>query len=761
MQTCSEILRWYSVLVGTTWALAPMVSLLCRSLPSNGVSLVRPLALLAVVYPVWLLASLQVISVSTWMIWLSLGGLALANWAIGWRRSLLSRAWLTSMGWAELLALVSFGLYAGWRGFAPWILNTEKPMEIAFLASSMRSPAMPPTDPWFAGESINYYYLGYVLFGSVARLAQVPPTVAFNLALATVFSMTVTAASGVAFGWVRHERSRRIALTAGALAVVGVVLAGNLETGTRLIRDPAATITAPWWQGVGWGASRIFVDHDAPGPILTINEFPAFSFVLGDLHPHLMALPYLLTVLGLAGLLARADTPGGWRWLTQVAVIGAIAGVLGPLNSWDYPLALLLCVLALLMNRRVQSVRHRGRALLVLIGSSLIAWAPFYAAFDAPVPGQTTAPPSLVTTVPGLIHLWERLGIVMWERTSVSEFLTAFGWQYGVALLLLAALWTATEWRQVLQSTAVIAGGLVVVLVALLSETPVLLLCGIPLLAAVALLDTHGTLGGTRMLATTLIGVAFTLLIGMEVIYLRDVFANRMNTVFKLSFQIWIVLGMAIAVGLSEMLARIHRPRRRFVASAALITSIGLLLTYPALSAYRYTEAYGPAHWQGLDGAAYIGDTAPDELAALRWLSTHASVDDVILEAQSCAYQPWGGIPTARVSAFTGVPTVLGWANHEGQWRASQPTRMAQIDARGAAIAAMYADPSLTLVETYGVTLLYVGPYEREGVGRACPTAGPYPAVLTAMFPGPGWELAFSSREVAIYRRIPSRGPST
>jgi hypothetical protein len=157
---------------------------------------------------------------------------------------------------------------------------------------------------------------------------------------------------------------------------------------------------------------------------------------------------------------------------------------------------------------------------------------------------------------------------------------------------------------------------------------------------------------------------------------------------------------------------------------AALTASIGLLVTYPVLSAYRYTEAYGPAHWQGLDGAAYIGETSPDELAALRWLSTHASAADVILEAQSCAYQPWGAIPTARVSAFTGVPTVLGWANHEGQWRAAQPKFMAQMRARDAAIADIYANPSTSLVQTYGITLLYVGLYEREGVGRTCPTAG-------------------------------------
>ena len=89
-------------------------------------------------------------------------------------------------------------------------------MDSAFLASSARTEAIPPPDPWFAGEPINYYYLGYLIYGSLTRLAGVPATTGFNLALATTFSLVVTAAVGLGydaarFGWRRLSRRSAVA----------------------------------------------------------------------------------------------------------------------------------------------------------------------------------------------------------------------------------------------------------------------------------------------------------------------------------------------------------------------------------------------------------------------------------------------------------------------------------------------------------------------------------------------------------------------
>jgi YYY domain-containing protein len=372
----ADAARWYGVLLLLSWGFAPLVALLCPGLPGRGAAFVRPLALLAVVYPSWLVSSLGLAPYATAGLWATLALGAVAGWGFALRREVVTRSWLASLVTVELVALAAFVAYAGLRGFAPHILNTEKPMDVAFLASGARAAAMPPADPWFVGEPINYYYLGYLLHGAIARMAGVPVAVGFNLALATTCSMAVVAAFGVGsaaiFPWLRG----RAAVAAGALAAFLVVVAGNLAAPLALLRDPAGTLGTGWWFGVGWGASRVVVDADPRDPtavVETITEFPFFSLLLGDLHPHLMALPFFLAALGLARSLlgsgpgALGDRAGRGRFspgdLARPAAVGAVVGALYALNSWDYPTALLVALGALWVGRRAAPTgRRRGCA---------------------------------------------------------------------------------------------------------------------------------------------------------------------------------------------------------------------------------------------------------------------------------------------------------------------------------------------------------------------------------------------------------------
>ena len=243
------------------------------------------------------------------------------------------RGYAASWWWRRRRAGL-FAAYVWLRGFTPQILGTEKPMDVAFLASSMRAVAMPPPDPWFAGEPINYYYLGYLLHGVVGRLADVPPEIGFNLALATVFSTTVVATFGLAWNLLSTWAGRVLAVSGAAFAAFAVAMAGNLHAPLRLLQDAPATISAGWWagDGIGWRSSRIVCDgprvkNECPFPATeTINEFPFFSFLLGDLHPHVMALPYSLVAIGLAWNLWRMGAKAESDWANARWVRIAIGG---------------------------------------------------------------------------------------------------------------------------------------------------------------------------------------------------------------------------------------------------------------------------------------------------------------------------------------------------------------------------------------------------------------------------------------------------
>ncbi len=258
----------------------------------------------------------------------------------------------------ELLFLLIFGLWVWVRAQNPAIEATEKPMEFAFLNAASFSPTYPPLDPWLSGFAISYYYFGYVMTSLVARLAAVPEFVAFNLAIAWIVAGTAVGAFGLVYnlvlantqpvlmttptdgrpktedgkGTLRPSSSvlglGRRAVLLGLLAALALPLAGNLQMGLELayprglgsnafwtwldVRDfnapdaPVMTdspryLGSSWWW---WRTSRVIHEHHLSGRPETglepIAEVPAFSFILGDLHPHVLALPFALLSLALA-----------------------------------------------------------------------------------------------------------------------------------------------------------------------------------------------------------------------------------------------------------------------------------------------------------------------------------------------------------------------------------------------------------------------------------------------------------------------------
>jgi uncharacterized membrane protein len=250
-----------------------------------------------------------------------------------------------------------------------------------------------------------------------------------------------------------------------------------------------------------------------------------------------------------------------------------------------------------------------------------------------------------------------------------------------------------------------------------------------------------------------LFSVAWVLSITVELVYVRDVFNNRMNTLFKFYYQTWTLY--AIGIGIAIVVLWNFAPHQSWQRAALAIVSVLAIfagVSYPVVATNQWTDHFG--NWQGLDGLAYAIPEEADDVAAIRWLGQHAQPGDVVLEAAGCAYRPFNRLPYNRVSAFTGVPTVIGWGdNHQRQWRSGEPGLLETIPQRQDDVAAMYANPQSPLIQSYGVDWLFIGDYEAGVLDPDCRTAGPYSGLDAPGYPGQGWEEAFRSGNTRIYRR--------
>lgn len=747
MTDFEAILRWLAVVSAISVALLPLTLWLGGGLGDSAIALIRPLGMVFLTAIVWWPAAMLGLPFTRLVLLVALAGAATLGWALQLRVE-------RSLPWRELALfeavwlLLFFG-YALFRSYNPHIMNTEKPMEIAFLSSIVRSAEVPAPDPWYAGETINYYYFGYQMIGGIAKLAGIPPSLAFNLALATLFASagTVAAAIGIRLAWQAGVRRRWMQASTGFVATFMLLWAGNLETIRRVFVERDGLFeTTFWYQGVGWQASRIIVDHNVhgrPGERGTINEFPAFSFILGDLHPHVLTYPLLLAVVALAAgfMLARETLT-----LPRVAVSGGVVGLLYVSNSWDAPLGMLLLVVAFTVCTGFD-LRKILTNMVCASAAALVVATPFVLDFTAPVGLNEADVPEFLTGIPVISTVVTTLGIVVWRPSGWGELLTVHGhWIIASAMFAWLAVCRDSNLPGLSRSQRRFAiGGMVVALILALVWSPAIVLIGIPL-AGSLLIACRSSSQPVRIVAA-LFATGFFLILVPEFIYIQDAFGDRMNTVFKFYFQAWAVLAIATAGMVGIGLADAGKQKLVSLAGVALIVLI--TLPYTPISARDWTDGFEAR--RGLDGAAWMGRTNPDDAAAIAWLREHAPDDAVIVEGPGCSYQTTAGLPHNRFSAFSGVPTILGWAGHQSQWRRGEDDPIGErIRTRQTTINqwlnGMALDGTLSPASTY----LILGSQERLG-SSTCDSLPQRDVEASRLaLESIGWEVVFQAGDTLI-----------
>jgi YYY domain-containing protein len=572
--------------------------------------------------------------------------------------------------------------------YSPDVWGTEKPMDMAFVNAANASTSFPPHDPWMAGEELNYYYLGHLAMAIVIKVVGTTPDEGYNLAVALLAALSAAAVFTLAGTLWAAARPRLTGVRGGPVlvgvtAVVVCIVLGNLAGAREWLEaaDPPGDYD--------WFAPSRVVEG-------TINEFPWFSFLLGDLHAHVLAIPFTVVALGFALQVAVAGPRGDavLRGVAEALAAGLAVGALYAINSWSYPIAAGMLVGAVLIwLRDPRSAGRRGYAvswLALVLLAGVVLLLPFWLNFDPAASG---------------------LGPVD-ERSPFGPFMGDLGLLYGIFAGLLVAAFASR-----LPTVRTLVWSLVALIFAgsLLAAADLAGVAVLVALLAVALGAMFSpTLSPPERFLWLLVSGGLACVIAPELVYVRDEFDGsdlfRMNTVFKLGYHAWLLLALAAACALPWAAA--HLPRRGWpvwAATAALLLLLGLVYPY----AGTYARKDGFSRSPSLDGLAWLQPTAPGDPAAIDWLRENTDGEAVVLEAVGEDYSAFGH---GRISTFTGRPTVLGWAGHELQWGHEAGSR--EEDVR-----TLYRTDDLQeareLIARYGIDYVVYGPIERTTYGDA------------------------------------------
>ncbi|MGD2148645.1 MAG: DUF2298 domain-containing protein, partial [Anaerolineae bacterium] len=640
---------WWLVVTALGLLAFPLLFAALPGLRDHGYGLARVLGLLLIAYMAWLAASLRAFPNTRVTILRMVAFLALVGLGIGWLKRVELRAflrghWRVLLVYEGLFALL-FAFWVGVRCLQPdlWhpVVGGEKPMDFAYLNAVMKSTWFPPYNPWLSGTWINYYYFGFVIVGTLAKLIGTVPAVAYNLAVPVIFALTGVGAFSVAYNAGGPDRRR--ALLAGVSALVVVVLLGNLGV-VHLIRGKlialgevsfpstipgfpnAVSLFRGLWRvivegatfGVRteswyWHPTRI-IPSDAGNPVA---EFPAFTFLYADLHAHMIAFPLTLFAIALALNWARG---AGLNW-GSILLGGLVIGALRPTNTWDYPTYLLLGLFSLgigAWQTRPKAGVDTGRANLGVSVSTTPRRRPYIARIKSfALPAVALTALTVVLYLPYVrYYVAGYSSFQLWDggKTPVDLYL----WIHAILLfpivtrMAIEALNLAGQSRALrLKLVLAIAGALVLGVALSTQGYPVALVtipvgCVAGVLFVVPGTEEQRNREGDRRFLWLAVGTGMVLSLAVEVVVLSgDI--GRMNTVFKFYLQVWILLSVAAAVSLQWLLARRWRTDLRhlwWAVMAALVIGGGLFL--PLGIRARAVDRMAPGTGLTLDGMAFL-----------------------------------------------------------------------------------------------------------------------------------------------------------
>ena len=802
---------WLIVIQGIALLAIPITLFLFRPLSDRGYLLAKPLGLAIVCLIVWLMASFQWLTFSRFSIILAVSIMALSSVLIFifTRRDLITfikHKWRIMLI-GETLFLIAFFAFLLIRMANPDLWHPyrggEKPMDFAYLNAILRSSYMPPYDPWFGGGYLNYYYWGHFIIATLIKVSKINPTVAYNMAIPLMFAFTITGSFTIVYNmasWTRKklETSRSMIsvhrfnirepwspIIAGIVGALFLTVLGNLGGAIQLTRSIWHTI----FSGISLGtfdfyASTRMMPKESEG----ITEFPFFTFLFGDLHAHLLSLPYTLLVLSIAITIIMAKTTNKTLASNTIhevfllATMGITIGALRLINAWDFPTYLLVGVLTIFI---AEYFSHGGLGIIVLTKWMLkslfifivgyLSFMPFHLHYEV-----------FFTSLDLTTHttdLWRFLAIyglfifiigsfmIQNSRNTLTTLLHKLPYAFrsipsSIQNHQLHTLMQRLNPLKLIKYYILAISLVGLIIISVLHESMgttipfAVILLGITYVVGIKSFHRYVPDAPIFTFAIMVVSVAIVLVIGLDIFRVEgDV--DRMNSIFKFYLQIWVFLSLIsayilwrLAYGKQIPITNLSLGRKMWLGGLTILI-IGASI-YPLLGTHTRLETRFSNNVKSmtLDGAAFIENSIyrdpagvnidlASDYEAIQWLNHNVTGSPIILEGVTPPYR-WG----SRISVYTGLPTIIGWQWHQKQQRWDyQP----YVNKRIKDVETFYltTNPSeaLKLIKEYNVEFIIAGQIER------------------AYYPGAGWDKfennlsgnltrVFQNDQVSIYQGL-------
>ena len=590
----------------------------------------------------------------------------------------------------ELLFFAAFLLWTYFAGFHPAAYGTEKFMDYGFMEAMMRSKTLPATDLWYSQGKINYYYGGQYFAVFLTKLSGAKVELTYNLMRTFVAGL----AFAMPFSLVHQMVTDRLGKTGsrwkkalpsvtGILAGISVSIAGNMHYVVYgqiipFIRKLKGEEVSSYW----FPDATRYIGFNPDVEDKTIHEFPCYSFVLGDLHAHVVDIMFVLLLLGLlyawmkkvrttelsGESMSRREFWKKQLLMPQLLATGALLGMFHWTNYWDFVIYFVVtCGAALFMNIIGQKGKIRwalgvtaAQAAEILILATVII-LPFTLQFDTSNMVQ---------------------GIALAQHHSLPHQLLVLWGLPGILTILFVVSLLIEKLRGAEQKSLY------------------------HLLTSIRLPDLFAVLMGLCAIGLVLIP---------ELVYVRDIYENRnarANTMFKLTYQAYIMFGMTMIYAIFRLLVIGKNKILKVLAFIGLFFFVWTCGYFGNSVHSWFGEVWKPSQYKGLNATAFLETDFPEDVNGIRWLKENISDAPVVLEANGDSYSEY-----ERVSAMTGLPTIMGWYVHEWLWRGN----LSDLNAKIEEIQEIYTSTDETrvkeLLEEYNVSYIFVGSCERNKYG--------------------------------------------